>query len=230
MPLQRQIRRVDLQVEAVADDGLVLDAQGGGDRLEIGLEARVVLVLHDRCQDARRCRGKERRRRALPLGRIGLLEGGALGIELGLADVADRADAFGQMGDVAHRLAGGDHARALLLELGVGLDVGERSPAALPADAAQAVAQVKNEGLALLLAVGDDVDAGLALLADHPSDGLPSRSGQHAFIDRLAVRPAHVEAGQLGRPRQAARVGRQDSRAALCHARPTSPGVSLAPI
>src|SRR6188472_2656928 len=138
MPLQCEVWRVDLQLEAVADDGLVLDAQGGGDGVEIGFEARIVLVPHDRGQDARR-RGREKRSRCtLPLSSEGRLEGRALCIQLGLADVADGADAFGQITDVADRLARGNHPHTLFLELRITLDVREQRPVALPTDAAEA--------------------------------------------------------------------------------------------
>ena len=46
--LAREIRAVELQQEAAGDDGLVLDPQRVGERVEKRLLGRVVLVEHDR--------------------------------------------------------------------------------------------------------------------------------------------------------------------------------------
>ena len=113
--LEREVGRIDLQLEAGADDGLVLDAQRRRDGIEIGVEAGIVLVLHDRGEDARRRGRDEGSGRALPEAAVGGLEGGALGVELGLADIGHGTDALGQEGDVADRFAlASDRARSSL--------------------------------------------------------------------------------------------------------------------
>ena len=58
--LHREIGRIDLEHEARARDRLVLGAERGGDGVDVGLERRVVGVLHGRGDDARRRRGPER--------------------------------------------------------------------------------------------------------------------------------------------------------------------------
>src|SRR5262249_35224090 len=71
MALEGEVGRIDLKIKAAADNGLVLDTQGGSDRVNIGVEAWIVLVLHDRGQNARRGGGKERGRRTPSRGSIG---------------------------------------------------------------------------------------------------------------------------------------------------------------
>jgi len=68
------------------------------------------------------------------------------------------------MGNVAHSLPCGQKTRALLFELRIALDVGKRRAIASAADAAEAAAQVENEGFPLLLPVRDHIDADCALL------------------------------------------------------------------
>ena len=57
--LQGEIGAIQLQQEAMADDRLVFDLQRNAERIQISLEAIVVLVLYDRGDDAgRRCSEK----------------------------------------------------------------------------------------------------------------------------------------------------------------------------
>src|SRR6516162_11049574 len=148
-------------------------------------------------------------------GLIGRFQGGALRIEFGLADVGDGSRAFGQKSHITDRLPGGVCARAFLLEFGVALDVRKRRSVALTTNAAEAATQIENKGFPLLLAVGNDIDADLALLADHPCNGTAACGGKRLPVDGLASRATSEQAGQLRRPWQAAGVRRQDPRVAL---------------
>jgi hypothetical protein len=76
---------------------------------------------------------------------------------------------------------------------------------------------VKEEALALLLAVVADVDPGVELFGDHLAERVAASRGEFGGIDRLAARAAHVQPDQLGRPRQAAGVRGQDPFIAPAH-------------
>ena len=182
-----------------------------------------MVVLDDGGQDARRGRGEKRRHR---LG-TGLVvealqrrfEVGDLLAEFGMALVGERADAARQVGRVADRLAVAEKTRALLLEARIGLDVGEGQPAALAAEAAEPAPQVQYKTLALLLAVGDDVDAGGALLADHPRHRPGALGRQPRLVDGRAARASRVQLGQRRGARQAAGMSGEDAGGAGMHGR-----------
>ena len=76
---------------------------------------------------------------------------------------------------------------------------------------------VQEETLALLLAVVADVHPGGDLLGHYPAQRLLAGRGELGRIDRLALRAAHVQPDQLGRPRQAAGVRGQDPLLAATH-------------
>ena len=67
------------------------------------------------------------------------------------------------------------------------------------------------------LAVGDDVDAGLALLADHLDDGLLHPRGELVLVDRLFVEQIPHHAREVRRPRQAAGMGGENAVGAPLH-------------
>src|SRR6516225_8299742 len=90
---------------------------------------------------------------------------------------------------------------------------GARSPWA--ANAAEAAAQIENKGFSLLFAVGDDVNADLALLGDHPCNSIAACGGERLLVDGLASRALGEQAGQLRWPWQAAGVRRRDPRFAV---------------
>ena len=209
--LHGEIGRIDLQGEAGGDDRLVFDPQALGDGVEIGVDVLVVVVLDDGGEDAGRGGREERCRRAFALLGHGRLEIGDLGVEFGLALIAQRADAARQVGDIADGLAVGHHARAVFLEFRVCLDIGERQPFADAADTRQPPAQVEHEGLALLLAIGDDVDAAGALLADDPRHGLGAFGREQFFVDGFAARTGGVEARQGRWARERAGVGGENA-------------------
>jgi hypothetical protein len=76
---------------------------------------------------------------------------------------------------------------------------------------------VQEKALALLLAVVADVDPGVELSGDHLPQGLLAGRFELRRIDRLALGAAHVQADQLGRPRQAAGVRGENPLLALLH-------------
>src|SRR6516164_7109101 len=76
---------------------------------------------------------------------------------------------------------------------------------------------MKKEPLTLLLAVVADVDTRFGLLPHDPAQRLPPEIVDLGRIDGFAARSAHIEAGQLGRARQAAGMGRQDPFLAAAH-------------
>src|SRR5262249_9011397 len=78
------------------------------------------------------------------------------------------------------------------------------------AEAAHAVADIEKERFALLLAIVADVDAGFDLFVDDLAQRLLAETVELGRIDLATPRPPHIEARQLRRPRQAARVRRQD--------------------
>src|SRR5262245_34936677 len=215
--LERQVRRIDLQLEAGPYDGLILEAQRRRDGIDIGVKARIMLILHDRGEDAGRRGRDEGGGCAPPETAVGRLEGGALGIELGLANVGDGTDTLGQEGNVAHRFALRQEPGALRLEFRVAFDIGKGRPLASAVNATQPTTQIEHEGFALLLAVGDDVEARLALLVDHPGDGLASGRGERGRVDCLALRSAREKVGQQRWPWQAPCVRRQDALIARRH-------------
>jgi hypothetical protein len=112
-------------------------------------------------------------------------------------------------------LAGGICTRAFLLEFGVALNVCKRRSIALTTNAAEAAAQIENKGFPLLLAAGNDIDANLALLSDHPCNGIVACGGECLLVDGLASRATSEQAGQLRRPWQAAGVRCQDPRVVI---------------
>src|SRR5439155_21184534 len=83
--------------------------------------------------------------------------------------------------------------------------------------AANAMAQVEKEGLALLLAIVADIDSGLDLLVDDPAKRRLAEAVEFSRVDRAAAGALDVEPGQLGRARQAAGMRRQDAVLAPLH-------------
>src|SRR4029077_9727686 len=115
--------------------------------------------------DPRRWRGDERLDKA-PLEPVeGRAEIGELGLQLGVVGVRDRADRPWRL-VIADRFAGRQHLRHLLLEEGIALDIAARPALPRPAEPGHAVTDIKEERLALLLAVVADIDAGSELLVD----------------------------------------------------------------
>ena len=216
VPLHRQIGAVQLQKESVPHDGLVFDAQGlpeGGEVFDLG---RVVVVAHRGGDDPRRGRGQERFGEGLAHAVERGAEVGAFALDRGVVLVADVADGGGQSLARADPHLVRHFAGLRRLEDGIAVHVAARRASPGPAEAGHAAADVEEEGLALLLAVVADVDAGVALFADgvlHRGMGGGFEFGVHGLARRLA----DVEFHERGRARQAAGVGGEDSRFAAAH-------------
>src|ERR671937_2287904 len=103
MPLEREIRAVELQKETALDDRLVFDLDGGGDRGEICLFAVVMFVLHRGGNDPGRRRGHERLREAGWLRLENSAKIGDLGFQFRIIDVTHLANRFGWL-IIAHSL------------------------------------------------------------------------------------------------------------------------------
>src|SRR5258706_8324288 len=80
MPLEREIRAIELQKETAPDDRLVFDLDGGSDGSEICLFTVVIFVLHCGGNDPGRRRGHERLRETPGPRLYGRAKNGDLGL------------------------------------------------------------------------------------------------------------------------------------------------------
>ena len=220
----RQVRVVDLHEESGVDDRLVLLAHGVGDREEVLLRGLVVGVLLP-VLDAR---GRDGRDEGL-LG-AGARERGLEVLDVGLhvlpALVGDGPGADhvqGPHGRARHR------PRAPRVELREGPHLSRSAPRAtgrlrVRLEPGQPLVDVGNEARLAHLAVVDDVDAELGLLADD----VRHRGPHPRRVAVLIVRPPgrlgldHLE--QVARAGQTARMGRENPVAAALHADASQPG------
>ena len=188
--LAREVGTVELQQEARVHDRLVLDAQRRAERAEKLLFVAVVLILHDRRHHPGRGRGEEWLDERI----AGRIERGAeiaaLGLHVAGVRIADVADCLRQPANVVDGFFLQRSLVGLLHEDRITLDVGALAPLPRAAEPRQPVANVKEERVALLLAVVADVDAGFDLLCDDRLHGGASRRLQRRSIDRLAARTA----------------------------------------
>ncbi len=214
--LERQIRTVELQQEAALHDGVVLDLERIAERRQVGVLVLVVLVEHRRGDDAGRRCGQEWFGETRSCGIQRGAEVVALGFDQRAVEIADLADRLGRR-HVGDRDRVGEPGLLRLLEQRIARDVAARPALPLATEPGHASAHVEEERLALLLAVVRDVDADLALLGDDAPHGVDAGARQRRLVDRLAVGAVDIEPHQLGRPRQAAGVGRQDARVAALH-------------
>ena len=76
---------------------------------------------------------------------------------------------------------------------------------------------VEKKRLASLLAVVANIDTGFDLVIDDPTQCRLANLVELGRIDRLATGAAHIEPGELGWPRQAARMGGQNPLVAPPH-------------
>src|SRR5689334_14230508 len=216
MPLEREIRAIELQKETALDDRLVFDLDGGSDGGEICLFAIVIFVLHRSGNDPGRRRGHERLDEAVWLRFECSAKIGNLRIQFGVVDVTHLPNRLRWL-VIAHSLACGEHLRHLFLEKRITFDIAARPALPAVAETAHPVADVEKKRLALLLAVVADIDTGFDLLVDDPAQCRLADLVELSRIDRLATGAANIEPGEFGRPRQAARMGGQNPLVAPPH-------------
>src|SRR5438067_510999 len=215
----RQVGIVDLHEESRIDDGLVLLVHRLGDRGEVfllGLVVGVPLPVLD-------ARGRDRRDEGFPGAASGQarLEVLDIGLDVLRARVDDRARAHHVQrpyGWARHRT------REPLVELGERSHFARAAPRADPAcrvglEAGQALVDVRNEAGLAHLAVIDDVDAELGLLADDLPDRVSHPGGEGLLIVGAAGRLGLDQLEQVTRARQASGVGRQEAVGAPVHGR-----------
>src|SRR6185437_10358829 len=196
--------------------GVVFDLERGGECGEIGLLAGVMLVQHRGGDDARRGRGEERLDETAAAGVERVAEIAALGLDQRRIEIAHLAHRLGWR-EIAHRLAGRELALHRRLEQRIALDIAARRALPGAAEAAEAMAQIEEEALALLLAIVADIDAAGDLLRNDGAERRFPRSGELGLIDALAARAPRIEPGERRRARQAAGMRRQDPLGACPH-------------
>src|SRR6478672_128223 len=98
-----------------------------------------------------------------------------------------------------------------LLEFGIAVDVGARRPLPGPTQPGQALFEIKEKGIALLLAIVADVDAGLGLPRYDRAQRGQAGCGNFIRGDAFSARAPNEKAGQILRSRQASRMRRQNS-------------------
>jgi hypothetical protein len=86
--------------------------------------------------------------------------------------------------------------------------------------AGKPLVDIGNEPKPPHLAIGYDVDAAVGLLLDDLCDGFLDAARKGFAIERLAAFPGLDHVQQIGRPRQAADMGRQDAFRAPLHVVP----------
>src|SRR6516162_7338066 len=103
------------------------------------------------------------------------------------------------------------------LEFRIMIHVGTRRALPTPAKAGKPMPEIKEEGLALLLAIAADINSHLPLFAYCRSDGLSPSTIDRSLIDRLPVRTQGVKSRKLPRARQTSSMSRQYSAVAALH-------------
>jgi len=201
----REVRRVDLQVEARVHDALVLDLHRVGDRLEVLVGRRVELVGLEERDDPRRRGVHERADHRLAGDR--LLQAGEVALQRLAVLIGDRAAA-----DRAQVLGGRALGGKPVAEARVRVEVGRgRARDVADLEATQAVADERRVADLAHLAVGDDVDAGVDLMLDAVLDRRPDDALVLVTVDHLAAILGEDLVDDVLRARQAADVRGEDA-------------------
>ncbi len=221
VPPHRQVGAVELQDEAGPRHRLVLVPHGVRDGEQIGLMAAVVVVSEKEGDDAGRGRADEHVvRRDVRDGRLQVVHVG-----LGRTRIAD-GDGAGTGRRLPSRPAGiAEHPLGHLGEVHQVLVLQRLARAAEPG---QPVLDVGRVARLADLAVVDDRDAGVDLLADDLGHRRPDARAQGGAVHRDPLFPGKHSADQVGGPGQAAGVGGQDAVDAPFH-RVRSSGRHLTP-
>ena len=210
MGAHRQVGRIELEIEARIDDCLVFVRQRLGGGLEIGRVRLVIEIGEIKEHLPGRYRGDEGHLRRCPA--ESLFEVGDVAMHRVLVAQLDRSLHIGH----------DEMAAAFVLDEQFVDDVRKvaeigRDELRSIGEAGVALHHVVAEADLAHLAVGDDVDARLALLADHLDDGLLHPRGEFVLVDRLFVEQIPHHAGEVRRPRQAAGMGGENAVGAPLH-------------
>ena len=210
-----QERVVDLQDQPCVEDRLVLDPQHVGDRVDELLLGRVRALRPADARDARRRDDRQEPGDDVDLRQPGL-DVVDVALQLGLARVRERPDALPPAGALVLEALARHVLRVEVRELDHVLRLRHRrgvEVAGRPVlEAAHPVEDVRGpvDGLAEL-AVADDVDPGVGLVADD----VDHRLAQHALVLGLIERPAVTarleDAPELRRAHEAPHVRGQDA-------------------
>src|SRR5271166_994171 len=210
VPAHGEVRTVDLQDQTGLGDGLVFLPHSLGDRVEIGLLARIMPVVEEQRDDTRRGGTEEGFLRVHSGERQGQISDVYLG-RLGVAH-ADRTIAAGcpapRAAGIAKDPAGEFWKPDEIL-------VDERS--ALAAKSVQPVLDVGRVARLAHLTVIDDVDAGLDLLFDDRRHRRSDARLERRHIDRHPFLFGEHRAHEIVRTGQAAGMRRQEALGAAFH-------------
>ena len=175
VPAQRQVGAVELQHEAGVDDGAIFARHHVGERVEISLVSRIVLVL----EITRDLSGRRRRHEALfaalapAIARFARAMSASTRREILPGDRARaRRSVLERRGEV------GEHRRELG-ELGL---AGAERRRARAVEAGEAILDVDGVVDAALLAVVDHVEAAVDLLSHHLGDRAARRAASSAAV------------------------------------------------
>ena len=210
VPPHREIGAIDLQRDPGPGDRLVLAAHRLGDRKQIRLLVRVVIVAEEQRDDAGRG-GAEK-----TAGRVHRSQRGFQMLDIGqrrrrVGD-SDRPGAGRRLaprasGVAEHALREPRELRQILIDKGV----------AGPAKAGHPVFDIGGIARFRHLAVIDQVDAGIGLLLDDLGNRFADARRQRGGIDRHAFLLCEHHADQIIGPRQAAGMRRQKPLRPQCH-------------
>ena len=185
-----------------------------GDREQIGLLARIVVVAEEQRDDARRGRAHER---------VGPARGRERGLEIVDVGARRRRIAHADRSVAGRRLAArsagiAEHALGEIGEVG---EILVHEGVAGAAEAGEPVLDVGGIARLRHLAVVDEIDAGLDLLAHHLGDRRAHARRQRRAIDRHALLLGVHHPDEVVGPRQAAGMGGEEALGAAAH-RPLS--------
>src|SRR5262245_44672191 len=207
-----QVRAIDLEHEAGPVDRVVLLLHHVDEPRQVGLPTRVILVSQEVSDDA---------------GRGGRHEGlGRLDLFQGCSQILDVLLHGRPVLPIDGPVAGGTGDRRETLgasgSLGKVRPIGAGRHRALAAEPGEAMADVGGVADLALLAVVDDVNAGLGLHPDDVGDGLAHAGFEGPGIGDRAGIQRFQQGRQVGRPGQTSRVRGEDPIRASLHGRVAS--------
>ncbi len=181
---EREIGRIDLQQQAVLDDRFVFDLKRAAERREIIRKRIVMLVAHRRGEDAGRRRAHERLDEDARIVGQDRIEITAFVVDRARVEIAHLANRLRQAAKRRDLGLAGVLLDPHALEVRIAVDIGARRPLPTAAKSRQPRLEIEKEGIALLLAVIADVDAGVVLLAHDRPHRVASGAIDLGRIDR----------------------------------------------